>query len=159
MTKIQSKQEAQAFLAAFKLDEDGLPPAGTADSALADYMTATTLVGKTFDFVAFLSKAKNSVAKSGAPCPIDEATFAARAPELELTMFGTKIKTMKKHGAPRKNPKTGELSGGAFKSGAFGYWFGGQVTLEIDGKPVKFQAGGQLVVVNSGKGSDEPQSS
>lgn len=153
---IANKAEAQAFLGAYKLDQDGLPPVNASQEALRDYQTACQLVGKQFDFFAYLSKSKASVASKGAPCPISESEFAASAPELTLTMFGTQVKTMKKYGTPRKNPKTGELSGGAFKSGAFGYWFGGQITIEIDGKPVKFQAGGQLVAVNSGNGkSDE----
>lgn len=152
---IANKAEAQAFLSKLAVESDGLPPGNISEAVLADVMTAHALVGKSFDFVKFLAKAKSTVATKGAPCPITEAQFAEHAPELSLSMFGTTVKTMKKYGQPRKNPKTGELSGGAFKSGAFGYWFGGQVTIEIDGKPVKFQAGGQLVAVNSGNGKDE----
>jgi hypothetical protein len=84
-----------------------------------------------------------------APCPISEAQFAAEAPELPLVVFGQRIKTMRKYGKPRKNEKTGEMSGGRFESGAFGYWFGGQVTLTIAGEEVRFQFGGQMVAINS----------
>lgn len=101
------------------------------------------------------AESKSGGSKAG-PCPISEAQFASAAPELVLSIFGSKLKTLRKYGKPRLNSKTKEESGGRFKSGAFGYWFGGRVTLNIDGKDVEFQAGGQLVAVNSKDGPKIP---
>lgn len=93
------------------------------------------------------AEGKREGRKAG-PCPITEAEFAAHHPKLNLTVFGKTVKVVPKYGDPRPN-KTGDESGGRFSSGSFGYWIGGRVDVEINGKIVPFQLTGNLVAVNS----------
>jgi len=145
-------QAASAYLDSC-LEPDGLPPAA-ADGR--DVHDAYAALGRGFDdFFAWQSKLLAAAAAGtgrAGPCPISEAEFRDLAPELTLTLFSRKVNTVKKYGKPRANTKTGQLSGGRFESGAFGYWFGGQITLEIGGKNVIFQCGGKLVAVKSQDG-------
>lgn len=63
---IANKLEAQTFLGSFKLDQDGLPPIGATQQALSDYQTACQLVGKVFDFFAYMSKRESAAAQAAA---------------------------------------------------------------------------------------------
>jgi hypothetical protein len=142
-------------------EADGLPHAG-ADGATvkAAYKLLASegdkdAMDKLIDWLAKDKAAAVSAAQGAGfkstPCPITEQQFADHAPEqLKLTVFGSSVKSLKKFGEPRKSRSGGE-SGGRFTSGAFGYWFGGRVTINIDGEEVEFQVGGQAVAVNSAK--------
>lgn len=160
-----TKEQASAGLANLVLENDGNFPANTDKNlvlAIAQHgLTVGTGAYDISRMMAWTEKVKAAeLAAASAfnrtPCPITEAEFAEQAPLLEVTVGGTRLNVIKKYGAPRKSKDGKRLTGGAFKSGAFGYWVTGNFTKEIAGKPVKFQISTGIVAVNSGKGDDAP---
>lgn len=83
------------------------------------------------------------------PCPITEAEFGKYAPDQLHCLFftpaqfkqlqtafpaglGQPLRSMKKWGEPKLNPKTGKKSGGRYKSGSYGYFLSGVVAIPVE---------------------------
>ena len=106
---------------------------------------------------AVVSAAGRNAFSTAGPCPVSEEEFGKYAPEIIHCAFfseqefkqlvkafpaasgqpagiGQFLRCKKKWGEAKGpvNPKTGKRSGGRYGSGSYGWWFGGQVAMQID---------------------------
>lgn len=163
---LQTLQDAQDYANKLTLDIEGLPPLTEDPGVIGQLLKHQTTVGKdvfTLDrFLQWSDKRTRSQVQaassrnpfgSAGPCPITEDEFIRFGPEKIVCLFltpkevillqkafptgiGQVLNSKKKAGEKGVNPKTGKVSGGRYKSGAFGYWLGGKVTIpmEVPGK-------------------------
>lgn len=168
MGLLLTDNDAVKFASTLVLDHSGLPPADADEAGLMSLTQFPTVnlgsgawsITRHLQWSAKKAREVSNLASQSGfgkiVCPITETEFEKYAPStINATVHGVRLNCIKKVGAKKINPKTGKPSGGAFKGGKFGYWLGGKVAVEINGKTVFFQPTINMVAIGQNvAGSD-----